>query len=149
MKKLKSLFVNTSSPTKELFTEFIACICRKLPALEELYLGTDKWFEKSEELGIEKLKVQRLSLRQNGFASLEHCENLVEALSKNDSIKELQFLAKTVYLKTWLEVEKFLGLYGYVLEANVKESEFKVSMNIEKPEYMLKIYRAGFTFIKK
>jgi len=141
--------VNTSSPTKEVFAEFMTCICKKLPALEELYLGTDKWFEKSEELGIEKLKVQRLSLRQNGFASIEHCQNLVEVLAKNEKIKELQFLSKTVYLRSWPDVEKFLGLYGYVLEPNVKESEFKESMTVEKSEYALKIYRAGFTLVKK
>ena len=55
------MFINTSSPTKEIFAEFIACICKKLPALEELYLGTDKWFEKSEELGRASDKFETLS----------------------------------------------------------------------------------------
>jgi len=149
LKKLKSLFINTSSSSKESFAEFIACVKKRFPVLEELYFGIDKWFDQSEGLGLENLKVSRFSLRQNGFSDVAQCQTLLEILAKNVLIKELQFLSKSYYLKTWADIERFLKLYGFELQENKKTEEFKHPMTIEKPEYVLRVYLSGFTFIKK
>jgi len=149
LKRLKSIFINTSSPSKEGIAEFITCIKKRLPALEELYFGIDKWFDQSDGIGFEDLKVSRLSFRQNGYFDLTKCENLVEILAKNASIKELQFLSKSSYFKSWPDVEKFLKLYGFELKESDKTEEWKYETKIEKPEFTLRVHNSGFTFIKK